>query len=86
MPLEIASHELKPGQVLEVVHPSGAYISPAGVSAVINNKYFILEMLTSSGPSHFTTLSYTGDPTLLPAGWCEQQGITLGKPPQQGEN
>jgi len=77
------------GQVLETVHPSGLYISPAQISMPISNSnYILVQIIESDNPSAVegassmppvTKCCHVRDFTLLPVGWCKENGVKLGK-------
>ena len=83
---ELPAHTYHLGEVLETVHPTGKYESPARVSLIISDRYVILELLDTGGMTRpVTKCCDSCDPTLLPVGWCEKNNVPLGKPLKQGK-
>ncbi|XP_052781114.1 scm-like with four MBT domains protein 1 [Mya arenaria] len=81
--LEPKTHQFQPGMRLEALVPGANYISPATVTKVINDKYFLIEIDDIRPPGERESVQicchseYLG---IFPVSWCLCKGIKLMPP------
>ncbi|KAI1892742.1 hypothetical protein AGOR_G00136670 [Albula goreensis] len=89
----ISAHSFTEGMKLEAVDPSSPFcISPATVTKVFNDKFFLVEMdelrgeKDGAGPRS-SFLCHRGSAGILPVQWCLKNGVQLSPPPgYQGQD